>query len=134
MNRENEKDMQITPEAWGVVQMLRNETLCPLLVIFCEQNLCGESVDFLVDVAINYESLSGPLEQFQALSQVVETYLAQGSINEVNVSNSCRDEAAAWLKKREEFFALEKEKRVNVLHRQRDEIAKASTRVYLPDI
>lgn len=112
------------PETWGVLQMLRDETLRGLLVIFCEQSLCGESVDFLVDVAINYESLAQPEEQFRALTRIVESYLAQGSANEVNVSNAYRNAAAVWLTKRDEFFALEWETRTHILDRQRDEIAK----------
>lgn len=112
------------PETWGVLQMLRNGTLRGLLINFCEQSLCGESVDFLVDVAINYESLTDPEEQFGALSEIVENYLAQGSTNEVNVSNAYRNAAAVWLTKRDEFFALQGEMRAHVLDRQRDEIAK----------
>lgn len=112
------------PETWGVLQMLRNGTLRGLLINFCEQSLCGESVDFLVDVAINYESLSDPEEQFGALSEIVENYLAQGSANEVNLSNAYRNAAAMWLTKRDEFFALQAEMRAHVLDRQRDEIAK----------
>lgn len=112
------------PETWGVLQMLRNGTLRGLLINFCEQSLCGESVDFLVDVAINYESLTDPEEQFGALAGIVEHYLAQGSANEVNVSNAYRNAAAAWLTKRDEFFALQGAKRAHVLDRQRDEIAK----------
>eukprot|EP00752_Nemacystus_decipiens_P009115 g8139.t1 len=112
------------PETWGVLQILRNGTLRGLLINFCEQSLCGESVDFLVDVAINYESLTDPVEQFGALSEIVENYLAQGSANEVNVSNAQRNAAAAWLTKRDEFIALQAETRAHVLDRQRDEIAK----------
>ncbi|CAB1108175.1 unnamed protein product [Ectocarpus sp. CCAP 1310/34] len=104
--------------------MLRNETLRGLLINFCEESLCGESVDFLVDVTINYESLSDPDEQFGALSDIVENYLAEGSANEVNVSNAHRNAAAVWLTKREEFLALEGETRAHVLDLQRDEIAK----------
>ncbi|CAM9090784.1 unnamed protein product, partial [Scytosiphon promiscuus] len=112
------------PETWGVLRMLRDETLRGLLVNFCEQSLCGESVDFLVDVAINYESLTRAEEQFRALTKIVENYLAQGSANEVNVSNAYRTAAAVWLTKRDEFFAMEEETRAHVLDRQRDEIAK----------
>lgn len=108
--------------------MLRNDTLQMLLVNFCEKNLCGESVDFLVDVAIHYESMSDPSEQFDALSKIVETYLAQGSVNEVNVSNSYRNEASKLLENREEFLALSAERRMHVLDRQRDEIAKVITK------
>ncbi|CAM9851628.1 unnamed protein product, partial [Hapterophycus canaliculatus] len=113
-----------SPETWGVLQMLRNETLRGLLVNFCEQSLCGESVDFLVDVAINYESLTQAEEQFRALTKIVENYLAEGSANEVNVSNAYRNAAAVWLAKRNEFLELEEERRVHILDRQRDEIAK----------
>lgn len=112
------------PETWGLLQMLRNGTLRGLLINFCEESLCGESVDFLVDVTINYESLSDPDEQFGALSDIVENYLAEGSANEVNVSNAYRNAAALWLTKREEFLALEGETRAHVLDLQRDEIAK----------
>lgn len=119
-----DKADETKPETWGVLQMLRNGTLRGLLINFCEQSLCGESVDFLVDVAINYESLTDPEEQFGALSEIVEHYLAQGSANEVNVSNAYRNAAAAWLTKRDGFFALPKETRAHVLDRQRDEIAK----------
>lgn len=112
------------PETWGVLQILRDETLSVLLVNFCEQNLCGESVDFLLDIANDYESLTDPAQQLEALSKLVDTYLAQGSANEVNVSNASRNEAAAWLGKREEFFALDAAKRTHLLDRQRDEIAK----------
>lgn len=116
---------QDNPETWGVLQMLRNSTLRGLLINFCEQSLCGESVDFLVDVAIHYESLTDPEEQFSSLSGIVETYLAEGSANEVNVSNAYRNAAGAWLTtKKDEFFALEGELRAHVLDRQRDEIAK----------
>ncbi|CAM9601743.1 unnamed protein product [Ectocarpus sp. 6 AP-2014] len=115
------------PETWGVLQMLRNGTLRGLLINFCEESLCGESVDFLVDVTINYESLSDPDEQFRALSDIVENYLAEGSANEVNVSNAYRNAAALWLTKREEFLALEEDTRAHVLDLQRDEIAKMLT-------
>lgn len=115
------------PETWGVLQMLRNGTLRGLLINFCEQSLCGESVDFLVDVAINYESLTDPEEQFGALSEIVQHYLAQGSANEVNVSNAYRNAAAAWLNKRDEFVALQGATRAHVLDRQRDEIAKVDS-------
>ncbi len=116
---------QDKPETWGVLQMLRNSTLRGLFINFCEQSLCGESVDFLVDVAIHYESLTDPEEQFSSLSGIVETYLAEGSANEVNVSNAYRNAAGAWLTtKKDEFFALEGEQRAHVLDRQRDEIAK----------
>lgn len=115
---------QDNPETWGVLKILRNSTLRGLFVNFCEQSLCGESVDFLVDVAIHYEHLTDPEEQFASLSDIVENYLAQGSANEVNVSNAYRNAAGAWLTKKDEFFALEGELRAHVLDRQRDEIAK----------
>lgn len=120
----DESLLRKNPETWGVVQMLRNDTMCVLLVKFCEQNLCGESVDFLVDVAVNYESLTDPVEQFEVLREIVQLYLLPGSANEVNVSNSYMNEASAWLDKRGEFLQLEEGKRAHVLDKQRDEIAK----------
>lgn len=119
-----EANMHRRPEAWGVLQMLRNETLRVLLVNFCERSLCGESIDFLADVVFNYESLADAEQQFGALSDIVETYLAQGSVHEVNVSNSYRNEAAGWVSNRDAFLELEEERRTHVLDRQRDEIAK----------
>lgn len=121
-------NMDKPPETWGLLQMLRDDTLRMLLVNFCEKNLCGESVDFLVDVAINYESMIDANKQFDVLSNIVKTYLAQGSVNEVNVSNSYRNEASEWLDNREAFLALPGEKRMHVLDRQRDEIAKVNVR------
>lgn len=112
------------PDTWGVLQMLRNSTLQPLLVNFCEQSLCGESVDFLVDVAIHYESMSNPEEQFETLKDIVDNYLAEGAENEVNVSSAQRSAAAKWLTRKDEFFALEAEARAHILDGQRDEIAK----------
>lgn len=120
----DEASIQRRPEAWGILQMLKNEMLRELLVNFCERNLCGESIEFLVDVVINYESLVDPERQFEALSEIVETYLAQGCVHEVNVSNSYRNEAAGWVSNRDAFLALEEGKRTHVLDRQRDEIDK----------
>lgn len=116
------------PDTWGVIQMLQNDTLQQLFVDFCEKSLCGESVDFLVDVAVHYEILSNPEEQFDYLKKIVDNYLAQGAENEVNVSNAQRSAAAAWLAKKETFFALEEEDRAHVLDDQRDEIAKVPVR------
>lgn len=98
--------------------------MCALLVGFCERNLCRESVDFLVDVTLDYETLQNSEEQFEALSRIVETYLAQGSTHEVNVSNSDRNKAAAWVKNKEAFLTLCKDERAQILSKQRDEIAK----------
>lgn len=103
--------------------MLKSETMGTLLVNFCEENLCGESAQFLVDV-VSYESLTDATEQFQALTEIVETYLAQGSTYEINVSNAYRNVAQSWLKKQEAFTALDERERGRVLTKQRDEIAK----------
>ena len=75
-------------------------------------------------MAIHYESMSDPGDQFDKLTKIVETYLAQGSVNEVNVSNSYRNEASKLLENKEAFMALSGERRSHVLDRQRDEIAK----------
>ncbi|CAM9499242.1 unnamed protein product [Ectocarpus sp. 8 AP-2014] len=97
--------------------------------IFCRENLCMESWDFLVDV-VRYERIAPSLvanhpedEQFNSFLFILNQYLLPTSPDEINISSSMSKRILSF-GTRETFNELSLEERVGILKEPFDEIVR----------